>query len=333
MSTIHPGKNIFVFIETENGQPKNVGYELLAPGRTLAEQSGQQLVGVVIGSHVEQCARDAICYGAEQVILVDGPEYEPYTTDAFSIALTRLIEKYSPSTVLMGATGNGRDLAPRISSRLGTGLTADCTSLEINGDTGEMVWTRPAFGGNLMAMILCPDHRPQMGTVRPGVFKKRPYDETAAGEIIREEISIAPGEIRTRLIERIKEVSESVDLEGAEIIVAAGRGIGGPQNMGIVEELADALGGTVAVSRAVVDAGWVPHAYQVGQTGKNVSPKLYIACGISGAIQHTCGISGADYVVAINKDPDAPIFELADWGIVGDLFEILPALTAAVREG
>ena len=325
-------RDIFVLIETENGHAKEVGYELLAPGRRLADQGGGQLIGVVIGFGVEKAAGDAVAYGADQVLVVDGPEYQRYTTDAFSLSLVALIEKHRPSTVLIGATGNGRDLAPRVASALHTGLTADCTGLEMDSQTGELIWTRPAFGGNLMAMILCPDHRPQMGTVRPGVFQKRPFDRTATGKIIPEKIHIPPEQIRTRLVEQIKEVSQQVDLEGAEIIVAAGRGIGGPQHLELIERLAKALGATVAVSRAVVDAGWMPHAYQVGQTGKNVSPKLYIACGISGAIQHTSGISGADYIVAINKDPDAPIFKIADWAIVGDLFEIIPPLIAAIEE-
>ena len=325
-------RDIFVLIETENGQVKEVGYQLLAPGRRLAGQGGGQLIGVVIGFKVEKAARDAVAYGADRVLVVDGPEYQHYTTDAFSLSLTQLIEKYRPSTVLIGATGNGRDLAPRVASALHTGLTDECTRMEMDGQTGKLIWTRPAFGGNLMAMTLCPDHRPQMGTVRPGVFQKPPFDLAAAGEIIREKIHIPHERIRTRLVEQIQEVTQQVDLERAEIIVAAGRGIGGPQHLELIQRLAKALGATVAVSRGVVDAGWMPHAYQVGQTGKNVSPKLYIACGISGAIQHTSGISGAHYIVAINKDPDAPIFKLADWGIVGDLFEIIPPLIAALKE-
>lgn len=331
MSTFENYKNIWVFVETEEGKPKNVGFELLNPARALADKSGQKLVAVVIGHQVEEVARTALGYGADQVILVEGEEYEHYTTDAFATALTGLIEKYKPSTVLIGATNNGRDLGPRVSSRLGTGLTADCTMLDIDSETGEMAWTRPAFGGNLMATILCPDHRPQMGTVRPGVFKRSEFKADAAGEILREELHVPAEAIRTRLVERIKEVAEAVDLEGAEIIVSAGRGIGGAQHMDIIQDLADALGATVAVSRAVVDAGWVPHAHQVGQTGKTVAPRLYIACGISGAIQHVAGMSGSDYIVAINKDPEAPIFDIANYGIVGDLFQVVPALTAAIR--
>ncbi len=331
MANLNDYKNMWVFIETECGKAKNVGYELLAAARPLADQKGCLLVAVVVGKGVGQVAKDAICYGADSAIVVDAPEYEYYTTDAFAKALTGLVGKYKPETVMLGATNNGRDLAPRVSCRLKTGLTADCTAIDIDAESGNIAWTRPTFGGNLMAVIMCPEHRPQMGTVRPGVFKKAAYDEGRTGEIVHEELHTAEEEIHTRLVERVNEVAEAVNLEEAEIIVSGGRGVGSAENFKIVEELAAELGATVGCSRAVVDAGWMPHAHQVGQSGKTVAPKIYFAIGISGAIQHLAGISGADTVVAVNRDPDAPIFEVADYGIVGNLNDVVPALTAAFR--
>lgn len=234
--------------------------------------------------------------------------------------------------MLIGATPNGRDLGPRLSCRLGTGLTADCTALDIDEASGNIAWTRPAFGGNLMAVILCPDHRPQLGTVRPGVFKKPDVCEDRA-EIIREDFHVPADQIRTTLLETIREASaEIVDLEGADIIVSGGRGVGGAEGFRVIRELADVLGGTVGASRAAVDEGWISHSHQVGQTGKTVGPKLYIACGISGAIQHLAGMSSSDVIVAINKDFDAPIFGIADYGFVGNLFEIVPLLTDEIKK-
>ena len=271
-------------------------------------------------------------HGADKVIVVDSPEYAHYTTDAYAIALCTLVEKYGPTSMLIGATNNGRDLGPRVSCRLHTGLTADCTALDVDEESGNVAWTRPAFGGNLMATILCPDHRPQIGTVRPGVFKKSDAVEAKA-EVIKEDIHVDAKDIRTQVLELIKEADgENVDLEGAEIIVSGGRGVGGPEGFEPVKALADVLGGVVGASRAAVDAGWIAHAHQVGQTGKTVGPKLYIACGISGAIQHVAGMSGSDCIVAINKDPEAPIFDIADYGVVGNLFEVLPVLTEEIKK-
>ena len=324
-------KDLWVFIETnEDGSAKNVGLELLTPGRALADKQGGQLCAVIIGHQAGAAVQAAGEHGADIIYVADAPEYAHYTTDAYAAALTALIEKYGPTSLLIGATGNGRDLGPRVSCRLGTGLTADCTALDIDAESGNVAWTRPAFGGNLMATILCPDHRPQIGTVRPGVFKKSPAGESHA-RVVREDIRVAPGDIRTRVVELIREAGESVDLEGAEIIVSGGRGVGGPEGLEVIRALARALGATVGASRAAVDAGWISHAHQVGQTGKTVDPRLYIACGISGAIQHVAGMSGSDVVVAINKDPGAPIFDVADYGLVGDLFEILPVLTDEIR--
>lgn len=326
-------KDLWVFVETnEDGTAKNVGIELLTPGKMMAGKQGGALVAVVIGNNVDEAVKAASEHGADKVIVVDGPEYAHYTTDAYAIALCTLVEKYGPTSMLIGATNNGRDLGPRVSCRLKTGLTADCTGLDIDEESGNVAWTRPAFGGNLMATILCPDHRPQIGTVRPGVFKKSDAGEAKA-EIIKEDIHVDAADIRTQILELIKEEGgETVDLEGAEIIVSGGRGVGGPEGYAPIKELADLLGGVVGASRAAVDAGWIAHAHQVGQTGKTVGPKLYIACGISGAIQHVAGMSGADCIVAINKDPDAPIFDIADYGVVGNLFEVLPVLTEEIKK-
>ncbi len=331
MSDLNEYKNIWVFIETECGKPKNVGYELLNVARPLADQKGCPLVAVVIGKDIEEVAKDAIRYGADSAIIVDGPEYEHYTTDAFTKAMVTLVERYKPETLMIGATNNGRDMGPRVSCRLKTGLTADCTEIDIDEKTGNIAWTRPTFGGNLMATIMCPDNRPQMGTVRPGVFKKGAYDESRTGDIIKEDVHVAPEEIRTTLVERVNEITEAVNLEEAEVIVAGGRGVGSAENFKLLEELAEVLDATLGCSRAVVDAGWMPYAHQVGQSGKTVAPKLYFAIGISGAIQHLTGIAGSDTVIAINKDPDAPIFGVADYGIVGNLVEIVPALTESFR--
>ena len=326
-------KDLWVFIETkEDGSAQNVGLELLNPGRMLADKQGGALVAVVIGNNVEESVKAASSHGADKVIVVEGEEYTQYTTDAYATALCTLVEKYGPTSMMIGATPHGRDLGPRVSCRLQTGLTADCTALDIDEESGNVAWTRPAFGGNLMATILCPDHRPQIGTVRPGVFKKSDAVEAKA-EVIKEDIHVDAKDIRTQVLELIKEAdTENVDLEGAEIIVSGGRGVGGPEGFEPVKALADVLGGVVGASRAAVDSGWIAHSHQVGQTGKTVGPKLYIACGISGAIQHLAGMSASDVIVAINKDADAPIFGVADYGIVGNLFEVLPALTAEIKK-
>ena len=326
-------KDLWVFVETnEDGTAKNVGIELLTPGKMMAGKQGGALVAVVIGCGADEAVKAASEHGADKVIVVDGPEYKHYSTDAYAIALCTLVEKYGPTSMLIGATNNGRDLGPRVSCRLHTGLTADCTALDIDEETGNVAWTRPAFGGNLMATIICPNHRPQIGTVRPGVFKKS--DVTAANaEIVKEDVHVADDQIRTQVLEIIKDMGgENVDLEGAEIIISGGRGVGGPEGFEPIKALAAELGATVGASRAAVDAGWIAHAHQVGQTGKTVGPKLYIACGISGAIQHLAGMSGSDVVVAINKDPDAPIFDVADYGVVGNLFEVLPVLVDEIKK-
>lgn len=326
-------KDLWVFIETkEDGSAKKVGLELLNPGKDMATKQGGCVVAVVLGKNVDAAVEAASRHSADKVIVLDSDEYKDYSTDAYTTAIVKLVEKYGPTSMLIGATNNGRDLGPRIACRLKTGLTADCTNLDIDEETGNVAWTRPAFGGNLMATIMCPENRPQMGTVRPGVFKMAPATDHQA-EIIREDIHVAPEDIRTQIVELIKEMdAETIDLEGAQIIVSGGRGVKGPEGFALIKALADALGATVGASRAAVDSGWISHAHQVGQTGKTVGPKLYIACGISGAIQHLAGMSSSDCIIAINKDPDAPIFGVADYGIVGDLFEVLPVLTEEIKK-
>jgi electron transfer flavoprotein alpha subunit len=324
-------KNIWVWIETLEGEARSVGLELLTPGRKVADAVGESLVAVIIADDATKAAKAAIAYGADQVIALQDARFATYETEAFAAGFCHLVEKYKPNTVLFGATTMGRDLAPRISCRLRTGLTADCTGVDMNAETGHVQWTRPTFGGNLMAVIECPNTRPQMGTVRPGVFKKGVMDAERSAEIIQETIAKLPTG-RAKLIEQIKETAEGmVSLEDAEIIVSGGRGLGDPSKFALIQALAEALGGAMGSSRAAVDAGWISHAHQVGQTGKTVAPKLYVACGISGAIQHLAGMSGSDTIVAINKDPDAPIFGVADYGIVGNLLEVVPALTAEVK--
>lgn len=326
-------KDLWVFIETnEDGTAKNVGIELLNPGRELANAQGGELCALIIGQNTQAAVEDANTHGADKIYVIEGEEYHQYSTDAYTNAVIHALEQYGPTALLFGATPNGRDLAPRVSCRLKTGLTADCTKLGIDEESGNIAWTRPAFGGNLMATILCPDTRPQLGTVRPGVFKKSDAVEPKA-EIISVDFHVPAEDIRTEILEVIKETAgELVDLEGAEIIVSGGRGVGGPEGFEPLKELAEVLGATVGASRAAVDSGWISHSHQVGQTGKTVGPKLYIACGISGAIQHVAGMSSSDCIVAINKDPEATIFTVADYGIVGDLFEVVPVLTEEIKK-
>lgn len=324
-------KNIWVVCEVDQeGKAKNVGVELLTPALEMAETIGEEVVSVVIGPKVDQAVEELKEHGPSKIITVSGPDYEEYNTEVYTHALESLVKKYKPHAMLIGATNQGRDLGPRLAARLKTGLTADCTELSIDEETKGVTWTRPAFGGNLMANIICPDHRPEIGTVRPGVFKKTPVEASQEIEVVQEDISYQ-GEVRTRIVERLeKEQTELVNLEGAEIIVSFGRGIGESENIAIIEDLAHALGATLGSSRAAVDAGWISHAHQVGQSGTTVGPKVYFAIGISGAIQHLAGITGADYVIAINTDKDAAIFGVADYGIVGDFKEIVPRLTESI---
>ncbi len=323
---------VWVYMERVGDRLRSVGHELLGQGRLLADSLQEELSAVLIGDDVSGLAQETIASGADRVYLVEGAEYAHYSTDAYTKALAELIRLYKPSVVLLGATTDGRDLAPRVAGRLGTGLTADCTGLGIQAETGLVEWTRPAFGGNIMATILCPDHRPQMGSVRPKVFKRPVPNWERTGEIVHVPIRVEASEIRTKLLEVIQVGAATLNLEEAEIIVSGGRGMGKPENFALIEELAEVLGGAVGASRAAVDAGWKHPLHQVGQTGKTVGPKIYIACGISGAIQHLAGMSSSDIVIAINKDADAPIFKAADYGIVGDVMEVLPVMIEELRK-
>ena len=325
-------KGVWVYFEQADGKAKGVGYELLGEARKLADSLQQEMAAVVIGDKVEGLAKEAFASGADKVYLVEGAEYAHYNTDAYTIAFCDLIKTYKPTAVLVGATNDGRDLGPRIAARIGTGLCADCTDLGIDEATGLVAWTRPAFGGNIMATILCPEHRPQMGTVRPKVFKRPEPDASRTGEIVRVNSKVKPEDLRTKLLEVINMCTSGVKIEEADIICSGGRGMGCQENFKLLEELAAVLGGAVGASRAVVDAGWRPALQQVGQTGKTVAPKIYFACGISGAIQHLAGMSSSDVIVAINKDADAPIFKVADYGIVGNALEIIPLLTEEFKK-
>lgn len=325
-------KDVWVYLEVGEGKLRNVGLELLGEGRKLADGMGQSLASVLIGHNVEGLAQEAFAAGSDKVYLVDAAELAQYNTDSYTATLFDLISNYKPSVILMGATNDGRDFGARVACRVGTGLTADCTGLGIDEATGFVSWTRPAFGGNIMATIICPEHRPQMGTVRPSVFKKPVLDYSKKGELIRIASKIKQEDMRTKLIDMIHVCTVSCNLEEAEIIVSGGRGMCKPENFSLVEDLANVLGASVGASRAAVDAGWKPALHQVGQTGKTVGPKIYFACGISGAIQHLAGMSSSDLVIAINKDPDAPIFKMADYGIVGDVLEVLPILTEEFKK-
>lgn len=325
-------KNVWVFIESFEDQPKSVGLELLGQGRRLADELGQKLVAVALGRDTTELARASALYGADQVITVDGEEYASYSADAYGYAFLKLVDKYEPNVILIGATVNGRDLGSKLAVSLRTGLTADCTALRVDEETKNIVWERPAFGGNLYAQILCATTRPQMGTCRPGAFKMPPERPENHPECIRESIHVPQDSLRTRVLEFVKAAkSGEIPLGQAQVIVSGGRGMKNAENFALLRELADALGGTVGCSRAAVDAGWMPQSRQVGQTGTTVSPRLYIACGISGAIQHIAGMSESDTIVAINKDENAPIFEVADYCIVGDLFEVIPAILKELK--
>lgn len=325
-------QGVFVVAEQVDGVIAGVSYELIGKGKELANQRGTQVTAILMGSDVGNLAHQLADHGADKVVVVDDPALKTYMTEPYVRAVTAVVEKYSPEIVLYGATAIGRDLAPRVSARVHTGLTADCTSLDIQEDTNNLLMTRPAFGGNIMATILCPDHRPQMATVRPGVMQRLPKAENKDCQIEEMQVpGLADGQ-NVEILDIVKKVSQRMDIMEAKVLVSGGRGMGDPENFAMLEELADALGGTVAASRAVVDAGWQDKDRQVGQTGKTVRPNLYIACGISGAIQHLAGMEESDVIIAINKDETAPIFEVADFGVVGDATKILPQLTETVKK-
>lgn len=325
-------KDVWVFIDCFQGHPKSVGLELLGQGRKLADGLKQELCAVVIGKETKEAVEAANEYGADKIYVVQGDEYEEYTADAYGYAFLELCKKYEPNTILVGATVNGRDLGSKLAVSLRTGLTADCTALSVDEETGNVVWERPAFGGNLYAQILCGDTRPQMGTCRPGAFKKQAPNPDNKAVVIEENIHTPKEMIRTQVVDFIKACEDGdIKLDEAEVIVSGGRGMKNAENFELLKQLADVLGGTVGCSRAAVDAGWMPQKKQVGQTGSTVTPKIYIACGISGAVQHVAGMSESHTIIAINNDETAPIFEVADYSLVGDLFEIVPAMIKAFK--
>ncbi|NMB07699.1 MAG: electron transfer flavoprotein subunit alpha [Tissierellia bacterium] len=323
---INQYKGVWVFAEQRAGELLNVSIELLGEGKKIAEQIGTDLTAVLLGKDVDNLAETLIKYGADNVLYGDSELLEVYTTDGYTKVICDLIEERKPEILLIGATNIGRDLGPRISSRVHTGLTADCTRLEVDLENRRLMQTRPAFGGNLMATIICPNHRPQMATVRPGVMEKAKYDENRTGNIEKFNPNLKEEDIRAKVVETVKAKKAVVKLEEANIIVSGGRGLGDAEGFKLIEELAEKLDGVVGASRATVDAGWIDQSHQVGQTGKTVRPTVYIACGISGAIQHLAGMQDSDLIIAINKDKDAPIFKVADYGIVGDVYEVIPEL-------
>ena len=328
-------KNVFVFAEQREGVIQSVAFELLGKARDLADVLGEKVVALLLGSGIKQQAQSLIEFGADEVIVVDTPELKDYLSEQYSQVMYQIIEERKPNIVLYGATTIGRDMAPRLASRLKAGLTADCTKLEIQtGDDGQqdLHSTRPAFGGNLMATIVCPNTRPQMSTVRPGVMQKMERQPGRQGVVTDFVPKFDTAKFKVKLVETIKADKEIADISEAKILVSGGRGVHNKEGFDKLQALADVLGGQVASSRAMVDNGIMPHECQVGQTGKTVRPNLYMACGISGAIQHLAGMEESDFIVAINKDKFAPIFSVADLGIVGDLHKIVPMLTERLKK-
>jgi electron transfer flavoprotein alpha subunit len=325
-------KNVAVFIEQRNNEIAGVSYEMLGEGRKLADSLGEQLIGVLIGNKMQSKADELIKYGADKIVYIDGENCERFQDDVYAQLVTDFINQEKPSIFLAGATAIGRSFVPKVAAKVHGGLTADCTKLEIDVEKRLLLGTRPAFGGNLMATIICPHHRPQMATVRHKVMKPAIRNEQRTGKVVV--INSDPQKVfsRTKIVDIVKEVESTVNLTEADIIVSGGRGMQNPENFSIIRDLAEVLGGAVGASRAAVDSGWMPYSHQVGQTGKTVCPKLYIACGISGAVQHLAGMQSSDFIIAINKDPEAEIFHYANLGIVGNLFDIVPALTKAFKE-
>jgi len=326
-------RGVWVYVEQMDGKAEPVSWQLLGKGKELAQDLKAELAAVILGSNVEHLADEAAGYGADKVYLVDSPVLKDYRAETHLRSCAYLVEKYSPEILLIGATGLGRDLAGAIATRLQTGLTADCTGLAIDKQNRYLEQTRPAFGGNIMATILCEKARPQMASVRPNVMPTPPFVAGNKATLVRESIAIEEKDILTKILEIVPiQCEASVDITAMGVIVSGGRGLASSQNFKMLQELADLLGGAVAGSRSAVDAGWVKHERQVGQTGKTVRPKLYLACGISGAIQHLVGMQDAEYIIAINKDQHAPIFDVAHLGIVGDVFEIIPGMIEELRK-
>ena len=333
-------KGVYVFAQQVDNQISGVALELLGKAKDLAKDLNTEVTAVLLGSDIKGLVDELAEYGADKVIVVDDPELKEYRTEPYTHALAFVINEYKPEIVLVGATAIGRDLGPRVSARVATGLTADCTVLEIgdfpinpvpNQKHNQLLMTRPAFGGNTIATIACPDNRPQMATVRAGVMQKIDPIKGAKAEVIEFNPGFTPDNKYVEILEVVKSVTDTVDIMDAKVLVSGGRGVGSKENFKLLEDLAEVFGGTVSCSRAVTDAGWLPVDRQVGQTGKTVRPNLYFAIGISGAIQHVAGMEESDIIVAINKDEDAPIFDVADYGLVGDLNKIVPALTEALK--
>lgn len=324
-------KDVWVFCEQYKGVIQSVSYELLGKGRELADKLDVKLCGVLLGENIKAQAQGLIKRGADKIYVVDSPILKDFLDETYTKIFVDIAKKYKPEIILAGATSTGRSFIPSVAIKLHTGLTADCTGLEIDNDR-NLMQTRPAFGGNIMATILCKGHRPQMATVRHKVMKEAEITEQREGEIILEEIPESYSRRNTQVVEIVEEVAETINLTEADIIVSGGSGLGKQENFKLIEDLAESLGGAVGASRSAVDKGWIPYSHQVGQTGKTVCPKLYIAVGISGAIQHLVGMQSSDKILAINKDPNAPIFKFADFGLIGDLFKILPAMTEEFKK-
>jgi electron transfer flavoprotein alpha subunit len=326
MSNIQDYKNVWVFAEQRGGVITPVVLELLGEGRRLADTLGIKLGALLPGNDVAGLAKTLFEYGADMVYLGENPLLKDYTTEGYTKVIAEAIQEYKPEIVLFGATNIGRDLAPRVAARIDCGLTADCTGLAIDPADRKLLQTRPAFGGNLMATIINPSARPQMSTVRPGVMQKLQPQTGKSGEVIKIKVNVLPADIRTKILEIVKSKKEIVSLTDAKVIVSGGRGLGGPDGFKLMKELADVMGGVVGASRAAVDSGWIDKSHQVGQTGTTVKPKIYVACGISGAIQHLAGMQSSDLIIAINKNERAPIFDVADYGLVGDLYKVVPLM-------
>ena len=324
-------KGVWVFAEQREGELQKVSLELLGEGRRQADKLGVKLTALLLGSNIEGLSKTLAEHGADEVLIADDKLLEHYTTDAYTKVICDLVNERKPGILFVGATFIGRDLGPRVAARLNTGLTADCTSIDVEVENGDLLATRPAFGGNLMATIACPEHRPQMATVRPGVFAKVESDG-ANCNIEKVNVELTDSDVRTKVLETVKTAKDIIDISEAKVIVSGGRGVGSKENFALLEELANILGGTVAGSRAAVEKGWIENAYQVGQTGKTVKPSIYIACGISGAIQHVAGMQDSDMIIAVNKDETAPIMKVADYAIVGDIKKVLPELLAQAKE-
>jgi len=330
--TLQQYRNVWVIVEQNDGEVEPVTFELLGEGRKLADARQMKLCAILMGHQMDTVAPQLIAGGADRVYVADAPELSAFSDEPYTKVLMRLIQAHKPEIVLFGATAAGRSVGSRVAVKINTGLTADCTALSIDPATGNLLQTRPAFGGNIMAVIECPAHRPQMASVRPNVMSPAPADSTRQGDVIPVELQPEDLTARTKRLKYVPESGSAVNITEANILISGGRGIQKPDNFAMIQELADTLKAGVAASRAAVDANWIAYSHQVGQTGKTVCPKLYIACGISGQIQHLAGMASAETIVAINKDPDAPIFDIATYGIVGDVLEIVPELTAECKK-